>query len=84
VAAVLSAPSWADRAAIRALRDEARRLTVVTKVRHVLDHVIPLNHPRVCGLTISANLRVITFAQNAYKSNHWNPDQLELFTDAET
>lgn len=80
IACTLSAPPWADRVAIRALRDEARRLTVVTGVLHVLDHVIPVTHPDVCGLTVHENLRVITYAQNAYKSNRWNPHQLELFT----
>jgi hypothetical protein len=79
VACVMSAPPWADRPAINELRDEARRLSAVTGVPHVLDHVIPLNHPDVCGLTVSANMRVITRKQNARKSNHWNPHQLELF-----
>lgn len=77
-AAVLSAPAWADRVAINALRAEARRLTCTTKVRHVLDHEIPINHPYVCGLTVPGNMRVVTYAQNAYKSNRWSPDQLEL------
>lgn len=31
-----------------------------------------------CGLTVPWNLRIITFAQNAAKSNYWNPYQLEL------
>lgn len=80
VAAVLSAPPWTDRKALNALRDEARRLTALTGVEHVLDHIVPLCHPYVCGLTVPWNLRVITRAQNAAKSNHWTPDQLELFT----
>lgn len=78
VAAVLSAPPWVDRAALKALRDEARRLTAETGVEHVLDHIVPLCHPDVCGLTVPANLQVITRAQNATKSNYWNPYQLEL------
>lgn len=78
-AAILSAPPWADREAIRVLRAEARRLSCTTKVPHVLDHIIPLTHPDVCGLTVSCNLRVITRTQNAWKSNRWNPHQLELF-----
>jgi 5-methylcytosine-specific restriction endonuclease McrA len=79
VAAILSAPPWVDRAAVNVIRDEARRLTAETGVPHVLDHVVPLSHPMVCGLTVPWNLRVITYAQNAAKSNRWHPDQLELF-----
>lgn len=81
-AAVLAAPPWVDRSALRTLRDYARNLTRITGVRHVLDHVVPLSHPYVCGLTVPWNLRVITYAQNAAKSNRWAPDQIEMeFTD---
>lgn len=51
LAAVLSAPAWADREAINVLRAEARRLSSISNVKHVLDHIIPLTHPDVCGLT---------------------------------
>lgn len=78
VAAVLSAPDWVDRAALNALRDEARRLTKATGVEHVLDHIVPLTHPYVCGLTVPWNMQIMTRLQNAAKSNRWNPDQLEL------
>lgn len=52
--------------------DEARRLGLV------VDHIIPLNHELVCGLTVPSNLQLLTWAQNAAKSNYWNPDQMEL------
>lgn len=77
-AVVLSTPEWCDREAVKALRAEARRLTAVTGVRHVLDHIVPVNHPDVCGLTVPCNLQIITARQNAYKSNKWNPWQLDL------
>lgn len=79
VAANLATPDWVDREALKALHDEARRITKETGVSHVLDHIVPLTHPYVCGLTVPWNLRVITRAQNATKSNRWCPDQLELF-----
>lgn len=79
VAANLSTPDWVDREELKTLHAEAKRRTAETGVYHVLDHVIPLTHPYVCGLTVPWNLRVITNAQNAAKSNRWNPDQLELF-----
>lgn len=79
---VLSAPPWVDRAALRALKAEAARMTKQTGELHVLDHIVPLSHPRVCGLTVPWNLRVIHWKPNASKSNRWCPEQLEMF-DAE-
>lgn len=79
VAANLSTPDWVDRKELQALHGEARRLTTETGIEHVLDHIVPLSHPYVCGLTVPWNLQVITRAQNAAKSNRWNPDQLDLF-----
>lgn len=79
VAANLSTPDWVSRTELKALHEEAKRRTAVTGVEHVLDHIVPLNHPDVCGLTVPWNLQVMTRAQNAAKSNRWCPDQLELF-----
>lgn len=79
VAANLSTPDWVNRAELKALHDEAKRRTAETGVEHVLDHIVPLSHPYVCGLTVPWNLRIVTRAQNAAKSNKWHPDQLELF-----
>lgn len=81
--AVLSAPMWVNREHLKRLHEYARFLTVMTGTEYVLDHIIPLNHPDVCGLTVPWNLRVITRAQNASKSGKWNPHQIEMeFTEA--
>lgn len=78
IAAVLSAPFWVDRKALYALRDQARELSKSTGVPHVLDHIVPLCHPCVCGLTVPWNIRVVPHAVNAAKGGEWHPDQLEL------
>lgn len=78
-AVVLSAPPWVDRWELYALKHTAAALTIVTGQLHVLDHIVPLNHPLVCGLTVPWNLRIVPWRVNATKSNNWNPDQLELF-----
>lgn len=76
----LSAPPWVDRKALMRLAERAAALTELTGVQHVLDHIVPLNHPRVCGLTVPWNLEVITRKSNGHKSNHWDDgSQLPLF-----
>jgi hypothetical protein len=76
---VLSAPPWVDRWELYALKHTAAALTVMTGRLHVLDHIVPLNHPLVCGLTVPWNLRIVPWESNATKGNKWCPDQLELF-----
>lgn len=76
---ILATPPWADMKAIRAVYDEAARLTWETGVQHDVDHIVPLNHPRMCGLHVHYNLRPYPAGPNNAKSNHWCPEQMELF-----
>lgn len=62
-------PSWADRAAIKAVYADAIRLTKATGVRHEVDHVVPLNGINVCGLHVHWNLCAIPHHENRAKSN---------------
>jgi hypothetical protein len=63
-------PSWADISAIKAIYENAARLTQQTGIRHEVDHVIPIQSPVVCGLHIPANMQILTKAENRAKSNH--------------
>lgn len=64
-------PKWADRRAMDALYEEARRLTETTGIRHEVDHIYPICSDTICGLHVHTNLRIVTRAVNAAKSNRW-------------
>lgn len=62
-------PPWANKEAIEAIYDEARRLTEETGVQHHVDHEIPLQGEYVSGLHVETNLRVMLAADNMAKKN---------------
>lgn len=62
-------PPWADLDAIAAIYRQAYEIEARTNVPHHVDHIIPLQHERVCGLHVPWNLQVITAEQNRRKSN---------------
>lgn len=66
-------PCWADAAATQAMYDQAKAPTEATGIPHEVDHVVPLNHPLVCGLHWHGNMSVITHSQNLWKSNNTWP-----------
>lgn len=74
-------PDWLtieQLADIAALYFKARYLSKRSGIPHVVDHVIPLNHPEVCGLHVPWNLQVITAAENAHKKNSYYTDPNDL------
>jgi hypothetical protein len=62
-------PSWFDSGLVEAKYREARQRTLDTGIQHVVDHIVPLQGELVRGLHVQDNLRVITFQENAVKSN---------------
>lgn len=79
---ILATPPWADFKEIRKVYQEA------ADKGQTVDHIVPLNHPRVSGLHVHWNLRVIPAAMNYSKGNAWcewhgdlfnEPEQLRLF-----
>lgn len=83
VARILATVPWADFVEIRKVYAEADRLTLATGVKHNVDHIIPLRHPRVSGLHVHFNLRAIPAGPNMSKGNDWCPEQMELFDGPE-
>jgi len=77
----------ADKQALKRMKLEAQIRTMDSGVKHEVDHVIPLIHPKVCGLTTKHNLQVLTKAQNRRKAARFNQDkesrvQLQLIKKA--
>jgi hypothetical protein len=81
---ILSCPDWVDRSSLRSLKAKAAALTVTTGIEHHLDHDIPVHHPRVCGLSVPWNVKIVHAKHNMRKSNRWNPDQMDMFECLET
>lgn len=72
-------PSWSDSDAIKALYATAKQLTVDTGIKHEVDHIIPIQGKRVCGLHVPWNLRVITKAANVRKHARFGDDDVVGF-----
>ena len=79
VACAWASLPWVDRSEIVLLRAWARAMEKFTGQPHVLDHIVPIQHPSVCGLCVPWNLRVVPYAVNAAKGNKWHPEQGRLF-----
>lgn len=66
-AMALATPAWRDKKAIKAIYQEARRLTTETGIKHEVDHIVPITGKKVCGLHVEANLQILTKTQNTRK-----------------
>ena len=63
-------PPWVDREALKAVYKEARSLGKNFEV----DHIVPLKHPRVCGLHVPWNLQVLSVSENRRKHNRFEEE----------
>lgn len=67
-------PPWADLSKIKAIYEEAERLTRATGIPHEVDHIYPLQSKVMCGLHVPANLQILPRSENRSKSNRCWPE----------
>lgn len=67
-------PTWANHDVILAYYIVCQNITKVTGIKHEVDHIIPIQHPLVCGLHVESNLQIITEEENIKKSNKFKID----------
>lgn len=58
-------PSWSE-------TEEIRLFYAECPDGYHVDHIIPLNHPKVCGLHVLANLQYLPARENLSKGNKWD------------
>lgn len=74
----IATPDWVyffHREEMREIRLACRKLTRDTGVQHHVDHIVPIQHPLVCGLHVPWNLQILTAQDNIAKGNSFLPSQ---------
>jgi len=67
-------PSWASRAYVDLFYLIAKEESVRVGEEVHVDHIVPLKHPRVCGLHNEFNLQLLRASENLSKGNRTWPD----------
>jgi len=57
---------------VREIYIDAALKTLLEGVQYQVDHIVPVNHPLVCGLHVPANLQILTEEENREKSNNFD------------
>lgn len=68
-AKIAACPAWANQKAIADIYAEAARMRRDTGLRYEVDHIVPLQNAKVCGLHWEGNLQIILKHENISKLN---------------
>ena len=69
-------PRWVNRGVLLLIYRKAAIMTKKTGIVYHVDHIVPLQHERVCGLHIPINLRIIPATENLTKRNKFEEDKI--------
>ena len=72
-------PVWLDEDdlwLIEEIHELAQLRSKYTGIKHVVDHIVPLQGKAVCGLHVPWNMRVITASENSHKGNRFDANQI--------
>lgn len=69
-----SQPKWTMefKAEWNVLNNSRIELENTTGIKHNIDHIIPVIHPDVCGLSVPWNYQILTQEENVRKSNQFD------------
>jgi len=71
---------WQDQIDIQSRIDDIYQTAKARRLNGedvVVDHIIPINNPIVCGLHVPWNMQILTRAENSKKNNHFDPADFE-------
>ena len=80
---IIATPPWVDMREIKKVYERAREMQNASGQEYHVDHIVPLNNPRVCGLHVPWNLQPKLAKSNIGKGNGWCEWHGELFGEPE-
>ena len=70
-------PDWVDKDTLRSVYQECVEWSERMNMPFVVDHIIPLKNPKVCGLHVPENLKIVSESFKRKKGNKFIPSLLK-------
>lgn len=62
-------PAWVDNNEIQIIYEQCSYISRLVAIPHEVDHIVPLQNSKVCGLHVPWNLQIIPTVENRRKAN---------------